>query len=251
MKSFNFILAMAALCSPTSTMSQSALVAGHFGNSDPVAEGFTPLLAGTPQCIPIAGDLGLDAWSLRAGSDEDIAFYRKKLSLQAVSALASGWTLSLTLRVLSPVGSTEGNMASLSTSKEAFVLGFGRQSDGDPILQFGNSVFTFENTGPGYHTYQLVFDAERQVVDLWFDGAVFAAGLSGAPNPSAAQLAWGIGQHPPGIIAVSHWNEVSLSVVPEPSSLIMLVLGGGLLWAGRCRRMRRRSQPNETCETMD
>lgn len=45
--------------------------------------------------------------------------------------------------------------------------------------------------------------------------------------------------------------QFSTIAIPEPSALALLVAGGNLLWAVRCRRLRRRSQPNETCQTMD
>jgi hypothetical protein len=205
---------------------QGTLITGHFGAADPTTEGFTLLRSGNPSLAPVTDDFGLNAWSIGLDTDADIGRYSRLLSSQEQAALAAGWTLSLTLRVLEPFGlPTVGVFASLQTGTQSFPLVFlGAQPDGDPILRVGNAQYTLEGAGAGYHNYQLTYDAQIGSAGLWVDGALLATGITGSPNPTA-QFSWGGGQHPGS--AYANWNEVSLWAIPEPSALALLTLGGG------------------------
>lgn len=207
---------------------RGAFLARHIGATDPTLEGLTALVGGDPRYGPVIGDLSSNSWSIQSGTGADIASYRKQFTLDEVRNLSLGWTLSLRLRVLEPVGSAFGNFVSFATSEEYFFFRLGNQNDGDPIVRTGNQEFVFEGAGSGYHDFQIKYDAYTRLAELWFDGARFAAGLAGSSYASRAQLTWGIGQHPPGS-AASNWSEVTLSVVPEPSCAALLCLGGALL----------------------
>ena len=230
MKTSVYLLALASFCAVSHGHGQGTLIAGHFGDADPTTEGFTLLRSGNPSLAPVVDDLGVKAWSIGLDTGADIGQYSQLLGDREQTALGSGWILSLTLRIVEPFGTpTFGIFAGVNAA-----FRFGAQSDGDPILRVGNSEYTLEGAGPGYHNYQLRYDPGLGVGSLWTDGTLLTTDIAVWPG-APTELAWGGAQHPPGS-ACAHWNEVSLRAIPEPSTPALLVIGGALLVAVRRRR---------------
>ena len=214
---------------------QGTLLAGHFGTNNPTTEGYTLSSGGTPSLSPVT-DLGMDAWSIGLNTDVDLAGYEKQFNAQEQMLLGSGgWELSLTLRILEPFRARNGGtFAIFYTGTQYFFLTFGAQSDGDPALRLQGISYFLDEVGSAYHTYQLRNDAASGITSFWVDGAQFLSEVAGTTHPNAASFAWGGGQRPGGS-TYANWSEASLSVIPEPSSILLLSLGGLVLAASHTR----------------
>ena len=226
---------------------QGTLLAQHSGTNNPVSEGFALAAFGIPQVGPAVSDLGVDAWTTRI-SAAGVSYHRGLPNLVGLD-----WELSVVLRVVEDEPAVRVFFAGLNTGQVSFYLHFGLDTNGDPSVQvIGSSlspVLALEGASSTYHNYQLVYSAAAGVATLRVDGLERLNGLSGGAG-SSPLLAFG-GHEELEPMMQANWHLVSLQLIPEPSSLALLVLGGGSLWAGRCRRMRRWSRPNETCQTMD
>lgn len=212
---------------------QGTLIIGHFGSADPTAEGFTLLRGGTPSLSPVM-ESGLDAWAINLDAD-DIGAYVQYLTPQQGAGIAGSWILSVNVRIREPfILPNNGIFADLNTDAEYFALRFGAEANGDPMVQFHNLSYTLNGGGSGYHNYQLRYDAVASLASLWIDGTERLSGLSGSPSPTSPFFRWGGGQRSAGAVS-ANWNEASLSAIPEPSSLLLLSLGGLALAAARAR----------------
>lgn len=244
-------LSLASLLAFTSIQSraQGTVIAGHFGANDPTIEGFTLVQSGNPSLGPVLGDLGVDAWAIGLDSNADMGGYFRNLTAQQGSLGGGGWTLSLTLRILEPFNSANGGIfSSLYTGSEYFILMFGAQPSGDPVLLLQGISYDLSGVGSGYHNYQLRNDVATGATSFWVDGAPFLTEVAGSPNPTTASFSWGGGQHPPGS-AYANWNEASLSVIPEPSSLLLLSFGGLFLAAARALTRAKRVVKTASTQT--
>lgn len=122
-----------------------------------------------------------------------------------------------------------GAFAIFYTGTQYFFLRFGAQSDGDPALRLQATTYFLEGAGSAYHTYQLRNDVLTGVTSFWVDGTQFLSEVAVSPDPfNTFSFAWGGGQRPGGS-AYANWSEASLSVIPEPSTLVLLSLGGLVL----------------------
>jgi hypothetical protein len=212
----------------------------HQGATDPVTEGFT--YSGVPTSIgPVIGDLGVDAWSTKIGTNT-ITYYSQSLTpLQQAQAAGVDWIMSATLRVVQTADYTRGNsFARFYMGAELFPLDFGANSNGDPFVHFGNAsatpLFTLVGAGSTYHNYQLRYHASTSTADLWVDGAERFTGIAGIPGFAWWGVTWGEGQLGN---SQANWNRVSFEIIPEPSSLALLGCGGVLLTGHWLRRFRK------------
>jgi len=221
----------------------SILVAQHVGATDPANEGFDVSFSGDAQTGPVIGDLGHDAWSIDL--DGGVAIYRHFLTVaEQTNAASAGWTMSLRLRVVEfPVTyPQDGMIARFYTGTRLFSLVFGAESDGDPVVHAdessGTRSFALDDSGIGYHDYVLTFDPGAGTAALFVDGVEQADDLIGRPLGSAARFDWGGGQ----TTAHANWNEASLAIVPEPSTLAMIGAGIPCVLRGVRRRQNHRAK---------
>lgn len=231
LRASNISLAAALLVAAIDSLhGQGTLMFQHFGASDPASEGFAASIA--PQAVvgPVTGDQGLDAWFIQGGGPATV-FYSRGLSSEERAQLAgTDWTISLTLRLVQSPETYANSFLRFATGSEIFLLAFGSESDGDPFVRTydANPAYILDGGANKYHDYQLRYNALNATADLWVDGV---KRLNDVPSRSSSQsvLEWGVGQ---GDFTRANWNQVSLSVIPEPSSFA-LCLCGSLLLASR------------------
>jgi hypothetical protein len=135
----------------------------------------------------------------------------------------------------------------LYAGSEKFVLGFDRQSNGDPVVNAESApsysldpVFVFEGGGGGYHTYEIAYSAETRQAVLSVDGVKRVNEL-----PSISGI-WGWGGYwgaVQGSISQANWSSVTFAIVPEPSCLALFGCGGLLLCARCLRAIAARQSP--------
>jgi len=140
-------------------------------------------------------------------------------------------------------GSVDISLIQYRDGATDYQIFFGSDSDGDPTVRLrtggiGGSptgpTFTLEGAGSSYHLYQLIFDPNAGSADLFIDGVERISNYTGVGS-SVARVAWGSsGSITQGRV---HYNMVQLALVPEPSSM-MLVLCGITYLATTGRRNR-------------
>lgn len=232
----------------------------HLGASDPTTEGWTAVGAGGVTTGPVLNDLGtgLDAWStdddLTVASGFNSRGYTGTPSAGDLADMASfGWTLSGRLRVVdadvvsaNPV-STFGAAITMSVDDgmDLYSFQFGIDGSGNALVKAPTGTFIASNghpigtgpqftaTGSGYHLYTVVFDPVAGNVDLFIDGIEVLSNHEGLAS-SSPTVFFGAGDSQ----ATGHanWNEVTFSIVPEPSTA--LLTASGLLALAQARRRR-------------
>jgi hypothetical protein len=215
---------------------QGTLVIQHSGATDPTTEGFTLGSSNPVQVGGVINDLGFNAWST-AVSYSSVGYY---CSIENLTGL--DWELTGTLRIVSS-NPVVFNL-NLTTGSEYYNLRFGSKANGDPqVVVVGSStspVFTLNNAGSTYNTYQLLYDAASDTADLYINGAEQLENIAGGTYsefPLSPSLGFGGGNQGP--TSQANWNMVSLEIVPEPSAISLLFLGGGFLIYVRKRSKKR------------
>jgi len=206
----------------------------HLGANNPTGEGFalvTSGAGGTASSIP--NDGGVAAWATQVGAGGTL-WYSGQLS--SASLAQSDWILSVNMRVLQSGPSFENSFVQVRTNDYIYSLWFAAQADGDPLVRAGafarGPVFVMEGAGAGYHDYQLRYSYAAGNAELWVDGLMRLSGITSSGQSGISVLQWGEGQAGP---SRAHWNSVSFQVVPEPSSLGLMLVGLVLI----CRKWRR------------
>ena len=213
-------------------LGQGAILVQHSGSADPTTEGFTLGVSGTGTTIlgPVTNDLGMNAWTVGGGN---VVNYSQSLT----PIPNEDWTLSIDVRVIqSGQGFNPNNWATFLAGNEGFALGFGTDSNGNATVWINNILtgtlpgsqpaFTLSGGGSVYNSYQLDYSAVANTASLWVNGTEEVSDISGVSGFSAWSVDWGRGQ---GGHSQANWNSVSLSI-PEPSSAVLILLGGGGLF---------------------
>jgi hypothetical protein len=247
----------------------AGLIIAHQGSTDPATEGFTPDACCAPSTVgPIANDVGFPAWSI-AGSatNSQFAYISGTLSAAQMADIATqGFVLTLEARVLqglAPVYDAVNPIvivgAAVEIGSKRIEIELGLDSNGDTVAVLPTSIdssgpgqsvrafgpsFTLTGSDSTYHNYQLVFDPGTQLADLFVDGVDriqdYAGNTSFALNRGLGWGAWSGGQ--------GNFNVVQLAApqiaVPEPSSLLLLSIGGlGLTLCLVFRQTKHRQSP--------
>jgi PEP-CTERM motif len=237
------------------------LIGMHSGTTDPLTEGFTTFSFGSGSSEgPIPNDLGKPAWSI-AGSAQDSQFAYRTGALtaaQQAEIAATGFVLTAVARAvqgLSPAYDSINHVviaeANIDTGVRRFDLGLGLTSGGDTVAVLATSVdnggpgFSVREPGPtytlsgsGWHTYQLVYNPTTQLVDLFVDGTDRIQGYAGDTSfVGNTGLNWAVSSGGQGDFNLVEAETGTLSVVPEPSTMI-LGGAGALLWIGYAARRR-------------
>ena len=206
---------------------QSATLVSHIGANNPLTEGFSnPQNSGAITVGPLLNDQGWNAWSIDSGG----ANFNYKYSLSpdaATSANALGWRLKMNLRLVDiPDVADFGVYADFASIAGVYQMGFGVQSDGDPVLQLITDgsplVYSLEMGGSGYHSYEIYFNPLTDSADVHIDGVLRVAGWQGRSIPvPGAQANFGSFFEP----GHANWNEFTFAIVPEPGSGLLVILG--------------------------
>jgi hypothetical protein len=227
----------------------SELVFQHSGSTDPVSEGWLPSSnLGSPVGDITAGpinDSGTQAWYVDDSSTAigSTLFYGQSPTENQINeAKSSGWVLSIQLRVVDAPDSPDTSVfAAYRYDNTDYHLAFGAEADGDPIVRLltaSNDTgidYTLQNSGGGYHLYQLVYDPVASSADLFVDGVERLSDYTGYSLSTSPVVLWGGGAS----TSTGHgnYNSVQLDVIPEPASPILMIAGGLLLARGRRYRM--------------
>ena len=221
------------------------VVRQHLGANDPVSEGFRLYLGGGSTVGPVTNDLGRASWSLSSGGDP-VNYFLALSPQEQASVAGQGLVYAATLRLVRG----PNMLMVLYAGSEKFVLGFDRQSNGDPVVNAESApsysldpVFVFEGGGGGYHTYEIAYSAETRQAVLSVDGVKRVNEL-----PSISGI-WGWGGYwgaVQGSISQANWSSVTFAIVPEPSCLALFGCCGLLLCA-RCLRAIAARQSSAAC----
>jgi hypothetical protein len=234
----------------TSFVSADIVIFEHNGQLDPINDEAWMLggSGGTGVDVgPLADDAGsgMDAWfvddnSTAGGSNLS---YFQSLTAGQTGQANLGWTLSTTIRI--PDNSVTTGLSPFVSYRDtvtSWEMAFGSDVDGDPVVLLrntGGSVagpsFTLEGAGNTYHTYDLIYDPTAGSADLFIDGIERISNFSGYGfSETLGNVGWGAGSS--ADTGQGNFNHVRFSVVPEPSS--MVVVAFTFLTAGVFRRRR-------------
>lgn len=208
---------------------QGTLIAQHSGATDPATEGFTLGGGSTGQVGAVINDLGFNAWSTTV-ANSSVGY---GCSIEDLTGLS--WELTGTLRIInSPNQQGGGFNIDLMTASEQYELVFGSIANGDPYVRVVGSslspVYILNNAGSTYNTYQLLYDAASDTADLYINGAEQLENIAGGTYsefPLSPSLSFGGGNQGP--TSQANWNLVSLETTPEPSTVSLIMFGGGVL----------------------
>ncbi len=218
--------------------SHASIYMQHSGATDPLSEGWE--IYGTPQgdiTVGTINDNGTQAWFIDDNSTlrNSIYPYVHYLdSADVADAISDGWFMNLTLRVVDVSDAVDPSIAArVAYNNTSFILNFGSQADGDPIVRLGvgtSNEYVLEGTGGGYHDYSLVYDPTQNSADLFVDGTEVLSDYTGEFQNIPSRIDWG------GISSfdTGHGNYSSVAfAIPEPSSALLVGMGGILLTRGR------------------
>lgn len=212
----------------------SQIVIQHSGATDPLTEGFSILTPGEVEHGPMLDDQGFDAWSIQDGHNADFSSYRYQLlPEEEVAASIHGWVLSGTMRFL------EFGVARLAfmTGSEDFSFYLTLDDKGDITLARQQvPLYTLSGGGTDYHEYALVYDPIDATAILWIDGSIRGTNIGAVPSLSPPIVIFGSG----GRFAHTHWNDVTLAIVPEPATVALIAGLGVLLVVGGMRWRKRK-----------
>jgi hypothetical protein len=205
---------------------QGTLIVQHSGATDPTTEGFTLSLLVGGSVGPVTNDLGMNAWATVLPQKGFIGYTYSLTPLQQSETVGSDWILSATLRDLQSIPLPNTFIAWIGA--DSYVQEIGSEINGDPYVDGSrsNPVFVLNGGGGGYHNYQWVYSAATTEVALWVDGVDQIPDFFQIPATGISQIEFGEGQ---GGYSSDNWSSVSLEIVPEPSAMSLLFLGGGFL----------------------
>ncbi len=219
------------------------VIFSHSGSANPTSEGWALTAGGGGQAEAVFGDAGFDAWAVWDDSVTQTGnIYFQTPSAGQSAAIANGWALSTTLRVVEGTTATfDSPFVAFSQGTVEYTVVFDTQADGDPVVRLskgGNSgdEYAIEGGSGGYHTYVLNYDPVQGSADLFVNGVERISDYTGQSS-ATSRVAWGAGASDG--TGRAHFNTVSFSAVPEPASSAMLLLG-----IAGMSRLRRRSTPN-------
>jgi hypothetical protein len=235
------VLVVAALCSAA----QATLVIAHHGQTDPLSEGWL-LAYGTEasgwENAHGVNDGGVDAWYIAP----DTTKYELDYSLtadQAAEANDYGWEYTWKVRAgYSPLvpksdkiyGVAGGAGMAIGVEEGTNNLLLTNPMTDQPITVTGIAA----GSGLAYHDYKLKQAAGNTSVELYVDN-ILQTTLAGAQLNTTSAIQWGKSNWTGE--AGGYWASVELNTlkpIPEPSSVVMLVVGLFSLLAYAWKRRR-------------
>ncbi len=226
------LLAITASLYPGRAFGQ--IIIQHSGAVDPVTEGFTLSSAGNVQLGPVFEDLGFNSWVIHSRDHNEGASYHYFLTAgEQQAAMAFGISLSANMRFVEVSDYTRMSME-FQTGTRRFRL-IVTATDNGTLLVSGDGIpaFSLETNALDYHHYSIAYEAASNTAALWIDGIEWATDIQGAQITfPAATITFGASGES---ITYSHWNDVTLAIIPEPTTLPLLLGLGALLFVGVLR----------------
>jgi len=216
----------------------------HVGDADPyLDEAWSQRIVGTG--ITVGPEPAEDAWKVADQSSaggNGYGYFLELTEQEQAAALSQGWILQMTLRVEdlpNTVGGAVGaQVAFPGPMNRIFTLGFGTDQDGNPIAGiYTGSGFTQSAPipGDGYHDYEMIFDPDTQTVDLLADGVEILSNHFGYTHTGGINRVL-FGANSSADTGTGYYRFVQFQIIPEPSTFVLLGLGGLGLLFGRRRR---------------
>jgi hypothetical protein len=131
---------------------------------------------------------------------------------------------------------THGSLTFPPRHHSNFLGVFQQTANGDPVVTvFGapGGQFVLQGGGSGYHNYEVSYYATSGTADLWVDGIERLTGLRATRGLVGRDCLFGENQGG----GQANWNLVSVSIVPEPSPVSLILPGSGvLIYVSRTRK---------------
>jgi hypothetical protein len=238
-----FLIGACVVCvlTLTSVAGAGMLTYEHLDDNNPTTEGWTLIGTGSAGSADAGPPLN---WKIDPGTRTACRYYVDPTADDFADPL--GWTSTMLMKF------TEGGVNQIwSTLKTgSWYVGWGWDDDvsGYPDIiinglssgqvRLGN---TYDPTD-GFHYYQMIYDPTADVVTWYFDGtSVCSAATSELKAHTARNYYFGDVDSSTGSLPTeSQYALVRLEsgqhVIPEPSTAVLLVLGGVLLGVLRFRR---------------
>lgn len=233
MKKTNGLLLLVAVISAVALAGTAraglVTVIDHTGNTDPTTEGWTqdPATIGEGITVgPITGDGGYDAWQVDDTGSNELR-YKYALGSEDLAGYQQGWKLTACVRVVDDgQAANAGVHVRLEDAANGlWGMSIGSEADGDPILAFvWGDTYTLEGYGSGYHLYELINQNADNSAELWVDGNRIVYDLQARGTRTQTAIMWG--SLTGGGTGDGRYNTISLEVVPEPATAVLLVAGG-------------------------
>jgi hypothetical protein len=231
----------------TTTLSKADIIYRHSGSNNPTTEGWIADKVLAPGNVgPISNDEGTgnDAWSV-ISDGVHLSDYTALVPANEWGAdMGLGWTFSANLRIVSNVDFNRAVFTLISwvyrdpngiggSPVDQVELDFAPQPNGDPSVKIYGIQgpiplnYTLVGGGSGYHLYQLQLDPTTNTLSFLVDGIDRFTGLQ--PRQTGGNPGVVFGCEPTMGDGQGNYNLVQLDIVPEPSTLVLLVGAVGLL----------------------
>lgn len=239
----------------------AAGVPAHTGTTNPIAEGFTVLsCCGSATAGPVNNDLGQATWSISASSTASQFGYQSGALTadQKNGILADGFSMSFTARAVrslapayEPLNHVILLAVYLDNGVRRFDVDIGINAQGDTVVVLPTSIdahgpgasirapgqsFTLVGSGSTYHDYVLNYNPTTQLASLSVDGNQELTGYAGHTSfVENRGLVWAAVSG-----GIGNFANVSVSLVPEPSTTAMSLAGllSVLAVVSRCHSKR-------------
>ena len=227
-------------------LAEASFAITHSGATNPTIEGFGLASSGSLTIEPIANDMGLEAWSVAAGQTSQVYYLSGALPPEQVADIASqGFDLTLTARIFQSSAPTYDAatpyvfaFADYQSSSRRFDIMLGVNNQGETVVvlpdyfvvngvttQAFGSNFTVTDSAK-YHTYQLAYDPETQLADLFVDNSKVIQNYAGnSMHLNNWGLGWGVTNGGQG-----NFNVVQLTSSPVPVPGAVWFFGSGIAW---------------------
>lgn len=219
----------------------------------PGTVGWVVAVGGTGCTGTLVDDAGIPAFYVKDTTTASGNYYSIRggtllTAAQSQEAVDLGFSMSATVRAEDMLADgfdespslAPGFMIALQDLGVWYVLSLGQDASGDTtyLLKGGfnlGNVTTGTISGNGYHTYELLYSSEAGSADLFVDGNEAVSDIPSSTNIASAlgnRIRWGA-EDSPGKGA-GYWTNVSFetapaSLVPEPSTFVLLLMAAGSL----------------------